>query len=71
MSIISFLSTALWIVLLLSPVFYILLNCVIPALLGVQDLKKKYNATWPISDKPIPFRTRIISLCSVVDPDLL
>jgi short-subunit dehydrogenase len=48
MSIISFLSTALWIVLLLSPVFYILLNCVIPALLGVQDLKKKYNATWAL-----------------------
>merc|ERR1719335_109390 len=33
-------------VLLLAPVFYILLNSVVPAILGTQDLKKKYGASW-------------------------
>lgn len=35
-------------VLLLAPVFYILLNSVVPAILGSQDLKKKYNASWAL-----------------------
>lgn len=34
--------------LLLSPVAYVLLNCVVPLLLGVQDLKVKYGATWAL-----------------------
>lgn len=36
------------VVLLLSPVLYILLNCVVPRVLGDQDLKKKYDATWAL-----------------------
>ena len=35
-------------VLLLSPCMYLLLNSVIPTLLGSQNLKKKYNATWAL-----------------------
>ena len=34
--------------LLLSPVLYISLNTLLPALLGTQDLKKKYGATWAL-----------------------
>mmetsp|Transcript_65584 Transcript_65584/g.152373 ORF Transcript_65584/g.152373 Transcript_65584/m.152373 type:complete len:320 (-) Transcript_65584:92-1051(-) len=34
--------------LLLAPVFYILLNCLLPRLLGPQDLKKKYGASWSL-----------------------
>ena len=35
-------------VLLLSPCMYLFLNSVIPTLLGSQNLKKKYNATWAL-----------------------
>ena len=34
--------------LLLSPLLYLTLNTVVPALLGTQDLKKKYGATWAL-----------------------
>lgn len=33
---------------LLSPVMYVTLNSVVPALLGSQDLKKKYGAKWAL-----------------------
>lgn len=33
---------------LFSPLFYVLLNSIVPALLGPQDLKKKYNAKWAL-----------------------
>lgn len=32
--------------LLLSPVLYILLNCILPTLFGPQNLKRKYQASW-------------------------
>ena len=35
-------------VLLLSPVTYFVLNTVVPSLLGSQDLKKKYKASWAL-----------------------
>lgn len=34
--------------LLLAPVGYVVLNSLVPMLLGPQDLKKKYNATWSL-----------------------
>ena len=34
--------------LLLSPLLYLTLNTVLPTLLGTQDLKKKYGATWAL-----------------------
>lgn len=34
--------------LLLAPCMYLLLNCVVPLVLGVQDLKSKYKATWAL-----------------------
>jgi short-subunit dehydrogenase len=34
--------------LLLAPIMYVLLNCVVPLVFGVQDLKKRYNATWAL-----------------------
>lgn len=48
MTVLGFLSTAVVVILSIAPVFYILLNSVLPALLGVQDLKKKYGATWAL-----------------------
>merc|ERR1719401_2649352 len=35
-------------VLLISPVFYLVLNCLVPMLLGPQDLKEKYGASWSL-----------------------
>ena len=35
-------------VLLLSPVMYFVLNSLVPLLLGSQDLKKKYGASWAL-----------------------
>ena len=35
-------------VLLLSPVMYLVLNTLVPTLLGSQDLKKKYGAEWAL-----------------------
>lgn len=35
-------------VLLLSPVLYLVLNSLVPLLLGEQDLKKKYDAKWAL-----------------------
>lgn len=32
----------------LSPVLYLILNCLIPLCLGMQDLKKKYGASWAL-----------------------
>ena len=34
--------------LLLSPLLYLALNTVLPALLGTQDLRKKYGAKWAL-----------------------
>lgn len=34
--------------LLLAPVLYLVLNSLVPLLLGVQDLKEKYGATWAL-----------------------
>ena len=34
--------------LLLSPALYLALNTLLPTLLGSQDLKKKYGATWAL-----------------------
>jgi len=34
--------------LLLMPVFYIIMNCVVPYLMGPQDLKLKYGAEWAL-----------------------
>jgi len=44
----GYIVAGLWGLLLLSPVMYVLLNSVLPALLGPQDLKKKYKATWAL-----------------------
>lgn len=35
-------------VLSLSPVLYLVINSVLPPLLGTQDLKKKYGAEWAL-----------------------
>ena len=40
--------TVLLCILLFSPVVYIVLNNVVPLLLGTQNLKKKYGATWAL-----------------------
>jgi len=40
--------TLFLIIVLMAPVAYLLLNSLVPLLLGEQDLKKKYNATWAL-----------------------
>mmetsp|Transcript_55768 Transcript_55768/g.174718 ORF Transcript_55768/g.174718 Transcript_55768/m.174718 type:complete len:375 (+) Transcript_55768:3-1127(+) len=47
-SMLGFLLGALAISGVLAPLFYIILNSVIPSLLGPQDLKKRYNASWSL-----------------------
>lgn len=44
----GYIVAGLWCLLLLSPVMYVLLNSVLPALLGPQDLKTKYDASWAL-----------------------
>jgi short-subunit dehydrogenase len=48
MSIFAVLSWIATVALLLSPVMYILLNTILPMMLGVQDLKQKYAANWAL-----------------------